>query len=393
MTQRPLKIAVIAGEVSGDILGGDLIAALKRGYGGPVSLVGVGGEALQAEGLVSLFDFAELSIMGFTQVLSKLPKLVRLIGQAADAIIAEKPDLLLIIDSPDFTHRVAKKVRKALPDLPVVNYVCPSVWAWKEHRAKAMLDYVDLVLAVLPFEPEVMRRLGGPETQYIGHRLIADPDLRRVRTLRAERGLPPVGGERTLLLLPGSRGAEIRALMPVFGEVAAQFAARNGSARLVLPTVPRQEALVRELAAGWAVKPEISLGAAAKWEAFAAADAAVAASGTVILELGLAGVPVVSCYKTDWLIKLLAGRIKTWTGALPNLIADYVIVPEYINEVVRPASLVRWAERLSSDTLQRQAMLEGFDAVWNRMQTEIAPGEAGAQLVLGLLEKRNRLPG
>ncbi|MCL6708040.1 lipid-A-disaccharide synthase [Pseudomonas sp. R2.Fl] len=393
MTERPLKIAVIAGEVSGDLLGGDLIAALKRRHVGSVSLVGVGGEALQAEGLVSLFDFSELSVMGFTQVLSKLPKFIRLIGRTADAIIAAKPDLLLIVDSPDFTHRVAKRVRKALPDLPVVDYVCPSVWAWKEYRATAMLDYVDLVLAVLPFEPETMRRLGGPETQFIGHRLTADADLRRVRALRAERGLPAVGQERTLMLLPGSRGAEIRALMPVFGEAAAEFAARNGPTRLVLPTVPRQEALVRELASGWSVKPEITVGAAAKWDAFAAADAAIAASGTVILELGLAGVPVVSCYKTDWLIKLLAGRIKTWTGALPNLIADYVIVPEYINEVVRPASLVRWAERLSSDTLQRRAMLEGFDAVWKRMETETPPGEAGARLVLDLLHKRNRLPG
>jgi len=393
MTERPLKIAVIAGEVSGDLLGGDLIAALKRQHPGPVTLVGVGGEALQAEGLASLFDFSELSVMGFTQVLSKLPKFIRLIGQTADAIIAEKPDLLLIIDSPDFTHRVAKKVRKVLPDLPVVDYVCPSVWAWKEYRAKAMLDYVDLVLAVLPFEPEAMRRLGGPETQFIGHRLTADPDLRRIRALRAERALPLAGEQRTLMLLPGSRGAEIRALMPVFGEAAAEFVARNGPTRLVLPTVPRQEALVRELASGWAVKPEITVGAAAKWDAFAAADAAIAASGTVILELGLARVPVVSCYKTDWLIKLLAGRIKAWTGALPNLIADYVIVPEYINEVVRPASLVRWAERLSSDTLQRQAMLEGFDVVWNRMETKTAPGEAGARLVIDLLRKRSHLPG
>ncbi|MBO3760177.1 lipid-A-disaccharide synthase [Ciceribacter sp. L1K22] len=392
MTGTPLKIAVIAGEVSGDLLGADLIAALKRRHDGPVSLVGIGGEALQAEGLSSLFDFSELSIMGFTQVISKLPKLVRLINRAADTIVAAEPDLLLIVDSPDFTHRVAKKVRKALPDLPIVDYVCPSVWAWKEYRATAMLDYVDLVLAVLPFEPETMQKLGGPETHYIGHRLTADPDLLRVRQQRSERGLTPATGERTIMLLPGSRGGEIRSLMPVFGEAAAEFITRNGPTRLVLPTVPRQENLVRQLAAGWTVKPEISVGPAAKWQAFAAADAAIAASGTVILELGLAGVPVVSCYKTDWLIKLLAGRIKTWTGALPNLIADYVIVPEYINEVVRPASLARWAERLSADTLQRRAMLEGFDAVWSRMGTETPSGEAGAGLVLDLLRKRNRLP-
>ena len=134
-----LKVAVIAGEVSGDLLGADLIRSLKAQYAGPVELVGVGGEMLEAQGLVSLFDYSELSIMGFTQVLKKLPKLIARINQTAQAIAAAKPDILLIIDSPDFTHRVAKKVRKQLPHLPVVNYVCPSVWAWKEYRATAML--------------------------------------------------------------------------------------------------------------------------------------------------------------------------------------------------------------------------------------------------------------
>ena len=388
---KELKVAVIAGEVSGDLLAGDLIAALKRSHAGPISLVGVGGEALQAQGLVSLFDYSELSIMGLTQVLSKLPKLIGLIGKTADAIIAARPDVLLIVDSPDFTHRVAKKVRKALPDLAIVDYVCPSVWAWKEYRARDMLAYVDLVLAVLPFEPEVMRRLGGPETHFIGHRLESDPDVLATRAARAARPLPAQGEPRTLLLLPGSRGAEIRALMPDMGETAAQFIARNGPTRLILPTVGRREALVRELAQSWPVKPEIVVGSAEKWAAFAAADMAIAASGTVILELALAGVPVVSCYKTDWLIKLMSSRIKIWTAALPNLIADYVIVPEYINELVRPGSLLRWAERLSTPSLQRQAMLEGFETVWQRLATDVPPGEQGARLVLDLLAARGRL--
>lgn len=388
---KELKVAVIAGEVSGDLLAGDLIAALKRSHAGPISLVGVGGDALQAQGLVSLFDYSELSIMGLTQVLSKLPKLIGLIGKTADAIIAARPDVLLIVDSPDFTHRVAKKVRKALPDLAIVDYVCPSVWAWKEYRARDMLAYVDLVLAVLPFEPEVMRRLGGPETHFIGHRLASDPDVLATRAARAARPLPAPGEPRTLLLLPGSRGAEIRALMPDMGETAAQFIARNGPTRLILPTVGRREALVRELAQSWPVKPEIVVGSAEKWAAFAAADMAIAASGTVILELALAGVPVVSCYKTDWLIKLMSSRIKIWTAALPNLIADYVIVPEYINELVRPGSLLRWAERLSTPSLQRQAMLEGFETVWQRLATDVPPGEQGARLVLDLLAARGRL--
>ena len=391
MSARPLKIAVIAGEVSGDLLGGDLIAALKQKYQGEISLIGVGGEALEDQGLSPLFDFSELSVMGLSQVLAGLPKFIRLIKLTAREIIEQKPDLLLIIDSPDFTHRVAKKVRKALPDLPVIDYVCPSVWAWKEYRATAMLAYVDMVLAVLPFEPKVMQDLGGPETHFIGHRLTADIDLRNTRAARAARHLPGSGQRKTLMLLPGSRGSEIKPLMPVMGEAAAQFIARNGPTRIVLPTVPRREALVQELARSWSVQPEIVVGSDAKWQAFADADVAIAASGTVILELALAGVPVVSCYKMDWLIRFYSNRIKTWSGALPNLIADYPVVPEYLNDYLRPGNVMRAAERLSSDTLQRRAMLEGFDFVWQSLETEVSPGEQGAVLLLDLLSRKGKL--
>lgn len=385
---RPLKVAVIAGEVSGDLLGGDLVAALKAAHDGPVELIGVGGDALTVQGLHSLFDFSELSIMGITQVLARLPNLIKRINETAKAIAEARPDVLIIIDSPDFTHRVAKKVRAALPDLPIVNYVCPSVWAWKEYRAKAMLSYVDRVLAVLPFEPEAMARLGGPETIFVGHRLTNDAELLKVRSLRAERPVKSAEDEKTILLLPGSRSAEIKSLLPIFGEAAREFVTRNGKTRFLLPTVPRREAMVREMAAKLPVQVDITTTAEGKWTAFAEADAAMAASGTVILELGLATVPVVSAYKTDWLIKLLAGRIKIWTGALPNLIADYAVVPEYINEVVRPGSLCRWAERLSGDTLQRRAMLEGFDLAWQRLQVPVPPGEAAAGAVLDLLDKK-----
>ncbi|WP_296070602.1 lipid-A-disaccharide synthase [uncultured Agrobacterium sp.] len=385
-----LKVAVVAGEVSGDLLGADLIRALKMQYNGPVELVGVGGEALEAQGLVSLFDYSELSIMGFTQVLKKLPKLIARINQAAATIAAAKPDVLLIIDSPDFTHRVAKKVRKQLPDLPVVNYVCPSVWAWKEYRATAMLSYVDHVLALLPFEPEAMRRLGGPPTTFVGHRLSVDPDVLAVRQKRAGRALPEAGQPKTILLLPGSRSTETTRLMEPFLEAAKAFVKRNGPARFLLPTVPRQEQRIRDMAATWPedIRPQIGVDSAFKWNAFAEADAAIAASGTVILELALAGVPTISVYKTDWIFTMLSKRVKTWTGALPNLIADYAIVPEYFNEVVRAGSMLRWAERLSSNTIERQAMLEGYELVQQRLHTEVPPGETGARIVLDVLKSK-----
>ncbi len=391
MSVRPLRIAVIAGEVSGDLLGADLIAALKDRHGGPIELVGVGGDALERQGLQPLFDFSELSVMGLTQVLARLPRFIRLIGLTAKAIIAAKPDLLLIVDSPDFTHRVAKKVRQALPDLPVVDYVCPSVWAWKEYRAKAMLSYVDEVLAVLPFEPQVMLNLGGPPTHFVGHRLVTNQKLLETRAARAGRRPKGLEEAKTILLLPGSRGAEITTLLPIFGETMRDFVARNGQTRFLLPTVPRQEARVRQMIADWDLKPEVLTGEEAKWRAFAEADAAIAASGTVILELALATVPVVSTYKTDWLITMLSHRIKTWSGALPNLIADYPFVPEFLNDYVRPGNLLRMAERLAADTLQQRAMLEGFDLVWQRLQTEQPSGVEGSRIVLDLLARRGRL--
>jgi len=296
--------------------------------------------------------------------------------------------VLLIIDSPDFTHRVAKRVRKALPNLPVVNYVCPSVWAWKEYRAQKMLAYVDHVLAVLPFEPEAMQRLGGPATTYVGHRLTADADLLETRSRRAIRDANAGSGPKTVLLLPGSRGSEIRQLLPVFERATEELSRRNDKVRYLLPTVPKQEALVRSLLESWSTKPEILVGQRAKWEAFSLADAAMAASGTVILELGLAGVPVVSTYKTEWLARFVMARIKVWTAALPNLIADYAVLPELINDVLRPGLLARYMERLSTDTPELAAMLAGYDLVWQRMQTEEPPGDKAAAIVLEVLSNK-----
>lgn len=392
MSGQGYKLAVLAGEVSGDLLGADLVRALRVQCGRDVELVGVGGDGLEAEGLRSLFDYSELSIMGFSQVLARLPKLILRIRQTANAIIAARPDALLIIDSPDFTHRVARRVRAALPDLPVINYVCPSVWAWKPERAPRMRSYVDHVLAVLPFEPEIMRKLEGPPTTYIGHRLASDANVLAVRASRNER-LGDVSGNvvSTCLLLPGSRSSEVGRLLPVFGQMVEELASRHPGVRFLLPTVPRQEKLVREITAGWTVQPEISVGAAEKWAAFDKADAAIAASGTVILELALAGVPVVSTYDADWLVRLLHNRIRIWSGALPNLIADFPIVPEYFNQSIRPGALTRWVERLSSQTAQRVSMLDGYALVQQRMATDRPPGELGAEIVFSYLQ--NKKPG
>jgi lipid-A-disaccharide synthase len=235
-----------------------------------------------------------------------------------------------------------------------------------------------------------MRRLGGPPTTFVGHRLSVDHDVLSVRQKRAERSLPAKGEPKTILLLPGSRSTETTRLMEPFQEAAKAFVERNGPTRFLLPTVPRQESHIRELAATWPeeIRPEIGIDPAFKWNAFAQADAAIAASGTVILELALVGVPTVSVYKTDWIFTMLSKRVKTWTGALPNLIADYVVVPEYFNEVVRAGSMLRWAERLSSDTTERRAMLDGYALVQERLRTDVPPGETGALILLDVLNSR-----
>ena len=211
---RPLKIGIVAGEESGDLLGADLVRALQRLSGREVQLVGTGGRHLQELGLSPLFDAGEIALMGISAVLRDLPRLIRRIGETARAVVAEKPDCLITIDSPDFTLRVAKKVRALDPSIPIVHYVCPSVWAWRPGRAPAMKPYVDHILCLLPFEGEALKRLGGPPGTYVGHRLTQDDGVKLARSMQdAPRDLSDAC-RKILLVLPGSRKGEVR--LPVY---------------------------------------------------------------------------------------------------------------------------------------------------------------------------------
>lgn len=376
----PLRIAIVVGEQSGDNLGADLVAALKSARGDDLELVGVGGAGLQAHGLQSLFDPGEIALMGFTAVIARLPRLIGLINRTARAIIAAKPDCLVIIDSPDFTHRVARRVKRALPDLPVINYVCPSVWAWRPGRAATMRGYVDHILALLPFEPEAVARLGGPPCSYVGHPLAASAKTAAAR--EAQEARQRDRGRPSLLLLPGSRRGEVSRLLAPFGETVDVLSEREGQWTVTIPTVPRTEALVREASAGWAIVPQILTSPQDKWRAFGEADAALAASGTVLLELALAGVPVISTYKTDLLARLAVPFITAWSAALPNLVAGYPAVPEFYNEQVRPPLLARALERLAGDTPERIAQLSAFGHIRAAMATSKPSGTLAAEIVL-----------
>lgn len=344
--------------------------------------MGVGGRHLQALGLAPLFDAGDIALMGFSAVLRDLPRLARRIGATARAIVAAKPDCLITIDNPDFTLRVARRVRAADPSIPIVHYICPSVWAWRPGRAAAMKPYVDHILCILPFEPRELERLGGPPGTFVGHRLTGDAGVCAAAVAQATPRDLSAGRGKTLLLLPGSRRSEVSRMIEPFGETVSILRARGHRLRLVLPTVPHVAKLVESSVAGWEQKPEIVADAAGKWHAFGEADAALAASGTVSLELALAGVPLVSCYKLDPLARIAQRLITTWSASLPNLIADRTVVSEFYNQYVRPAWLARHLEALFEDTALRRWQKDGFAEVSRRLATERPAGEMAAKIVL-----------
>jgi lipid-A-disaccharide synthase len=385
---RRLRVALIAGEHSGDQLGFKLMRALRAQTGGEIEFSGVGGEAMEAEGLRSLFPLSDIAVMGFLPVLAKLPKLLARIRQSAEAVVAARPDALVIIDSPDFTHRVARRVRRALPELAVVDYVSPSVWAWRPGRAKAMRAYVDCVLALLPFEPAAHARLGGPRCVYVGHPLIERLGELRPNAEEARRraAAPPL-----VAVLPGSRRFVIARLMDDFAGALALVGREYGPFEVVLPTLPHLENDVRAHARGWAVTPRIEVGEAAKLAAFRIAHAALAASGTVTLELALAGVPMVGAYKVSRFEEPLKHFIKLPFSILPpNLILGERAVPEILQRECTPARLAEALLATMREGPARQAQLEALtrlDALMLGVDSA-APSERAAREVLATIAAR-----
>jgi lipid-A-disaccharide synthase len=361
--------------------------------GGSVNLVGVGGRHLRALGLEPLFDGSEIALMGVSAVVRELPRLIRRIGETANAVVAADPDVLVTVDSPDFTLRVARKVRAQDPSIQTVHYVSPTVWAWRPGRALAMRAFVDRVLCVLPFEVDELRRLNGPAATYVGHRLAYDPGIARAAARQAEPREPSTRRDKTLLILPGSRRSEVRNLIGAFGETAAVLSSRGHRLRLLLPTVPHVAGQVEAAVAGWPQRPEIILDPDRKWQAFGEADAALVASGTVSLELALAGVPFLSCYKLDPLVQLGRRLITTWSGVLPNLIADRPVVMEAYDWLVRPQSLARYLEALMAETALRAWQKDGFAEVRRRMTTDRPSGDIAADSVLETLAEKRKTTG
>jgi lipid-A-disaccharide synthase len=377
---RRLKIFIVAGEESGDQLGFKLMQAL-RARAPDIAFTGVGGKAMRAQGLTSLFDINDISVMGILPVIRRLPLLLRRISETAAAVVAARPDVLVIIDSPDFTHRVARKVRAAAPSIPIVDYVSPSVWAWRPGRARKMRAYVDHLLALLPFEPQAHVELGGPPTTYVGHPLMERlADLRPGADASLRDRTPP-----TLLILPGSRRSEISRLLPVFGDVLQKVVARVGEVHAVLPAVDHLADEIEAAVRDWPVKPEIVRGEAAKHAAFRAARAALAASGTVTLELALAGVPMVAGYKMNPMEFAIARRVVRLTSVLlPSIILNRMVVPEYLQHTCTADNLTDALTPLLIGGAERDAQmaaLSEIDALMRLPEGETASDRA-AEIVL-----------
>ena len=362
--RSPLRVFVVAGEPSGDLLGGRVMQALAdqvTAAGGPwsgVRYAGVGGARMQAAGLDSLFPLDELAVMGLAEVLPRLPRLLRRLDQTVAAVRAFAPHLLLTIDAPDFSLRVAARV-KAL-GLPArrIHLVAPSVWAWRPGRARTLAGILDHLLALLPFEPPYFQREGLACT-FIGHPVLESAAAcGDGPAFRKAHGIAPAAP--LLVALPGSRKGEVSRLLPLFGETVARLRRQLPGLVVAVPTVERMEAPVAQAAAAWAAPVHVLTDEAAKFAAFAAGNAALAASGTVALELAMARLPAVITYRLNPLTGFLARRLLTlrWVS-LVNILLEREVMPEYLLDRARPDTLAPALFHLLTEPVAQAAQHAG----------------------------------
>jgi lipid-A-disaccharide synthase len=380
---RPVVVYMIAGEPSGDLLGGRLIEGLRERAGRPVVVRGVGGPRMREAGLDPLFDLSEIAFMGVAEILPRLPGLLERIRRTADDVARVRPDVLVTIDAPDFVFRVARRVRPL--GIPVVHYVAPTVWAWRPGRAAKVARSVDHLMTLLPFEPEHFVRVGLPAT-FVGHSVVESGAGQGdgVRFRRAHG----IGDDETVLtVLPGSRRGEVTRLLPIFGETVARLARRHPGLRVVVPTVPNVAPLVGPAVAAWPVPTLVVAGDAEKFDAFAASRAALACSGTVALELALAGLPAVVAYKVNPITAAIVRRlIRVPYVNLVNIMLGRMLVPELLQDACTPERLETAVGTLLSEGDAREAQIAGVRdvAAWLGAGGE-APSRRAAAVVLSVV--------
>jgi lipid-A-disaccharide synthase len=384
----PISLMLICGEPSGDQLGGQLMAALKKLAGDRVKITGVGGPAMAAQGLQSLFPLNDTAVMGLREVVPKIPKILRRVRDAADFALATHPDAVVLIDSPDFTHRIGRSLKISDPTLRIVNYVAPQVWASRQYRARKMARYIDLVLALLPFEVPFFEK-HGIHAQFVGHPVI-ERKAKMVGgdALRARLGIAP--DAPLLAVLPGSRTSEIRFILPQFREAVRLIAARVPGLQTIIPIVPHVAARVREAVADWPAPLHLVETEDDKFAAFDAADVALAASGTVTTELALARTPMAVGYRVGAFTYALAlpfFSIKYFT--LVILLLDRLAVPEFLQAECNPQNLADAVVALLTDKSKAAAQVRDLGEAARLLgEGGEAPSLRAAQALLDFVQRR-----
>jgi lipid-A-disaccharide synthase len=376
---------LVAGESSGDVLGARLIASL-RAMRPALRFAGIGGDRMAEQGVESLFPMRELALMGLLEVLPKIRSLARRMEQTVADITARRPAAVVTIDSPGFAMRLAKRVKPL--GIPVIHYVAPQVWAWRQGRVKEMAHRLDRILALLPFEPPFFEKAGIPVT-FVGHPVLeSGADKGDAARFRAVHGI--AAHEQVVLVMPGSRRTEISRLLPVFGETLRLLAARRPGLRPVVPLAGPVEEAVRAAAANWHPKPILVRDVAEKHDAYAAASAGLIKSGTSSLEVALAGVPMVVGYRVNPITAAIARRlIKVKYASIVNLLADAPVIPEYLQGDCRPDLLAAALEPLLAGGPETRAQREGFARVLSELAPPGggSPSEAAARAVLTMLSE------
>lgn len=374
------RIMLVAGEPSGDDIGGRLMAALKERIGGSANFAGVGGPRMTAEGLDSLFPMSELSVMGFAEVVPRLPKLLKRVEDAAALALGVRPHALITIDSPGFNFRLARRLRGR--GIPLIHYVAPQVWAWHPRRARKMAAIFDHLMTLLPFEPPYFETEGLAAT-FVGHPVVeAIPGAGEGRAFRERHG---ISREATLLaVLPGSRQSEITRLLPVFCDSVLRLAPRLDRLHIVVPGLPDHiDTLRRNIAVG-SLPVTVVTGPDEKRAALAAADGALAASGTIALELALAGVPMVIAYRVNPLTAMIARRlIKVDQVCLVNILLGKAIVPELLQQDCQAERLAAAVHQILTDpNIREQQFSAGRTVAAHLVAGATVPSQRAAEVVL-----------
>lgn len=359
-----LTVYLVAGEPSGDLLASRLMRALKKKTGGDVRFYGVGGETMAQEGLTSLFDSSELAVMGLMEVIPSIPRILKRISQTVQDIVDKKPDVVVTVDSWSFSARVNKALKARKTGIPQFHYVAPQVWAWKKKRAKTCGRYIDELFALLPYEPPYFEP-HGLKTDFVGHPVVEGGASKGDgAAFRKEHGI--AAGAPLLCVLPGSRRSETKYLLPVFQETVSRLKQKYPALRVVVPTVVTVAEKVKKAVASWNVPVTVVTGEKARYNAFAAANAALAASGTVALELAMARVPYCIAYKMNPISSFLAPLVvKGKYVNLVNILADKLIVKEFLLKNCRADWLANEVDLLLSDETYRQTQISQASQVLN----------------------------